>query len=68
MSFWEAVNQPRSADYGFTLPEIHVGPDGKGEGKIVTPAKISWNKDRGAIEITNYGTEPVRLTKVSVEK
>jgi len=68
MSFWEALNQPRSADYGFTLAEIHVGPDGKGEGKIVTPAKISWNKDRGAIEITNYGTEPVRLTKVSVEK
>jgi hypothetical protein len=68
MSYWEAVNKPRSADYEFTLAEIRLGPDGKGEGKIVTPAKITWNRERNAIEITNYGTEPVRLTKVSVDK
>jgi hypothetical protein len=40
--------------------------DGTGEGKIVTPAKISWNKETQSIEITNYGTEPVRLTRVEV--
>jgi hypothetical protein len=68
MSFWEIMNRPRSADYEFTLAEIHLGKDGKGEGKIVTPAKISWNKDRNAIEITNYGTEPVRLTQVTAEE
>jgi hypothetical protein len=62
------MNRPRSADYEFTLAEIRLGKDGKGEGKIVTPAKISWNKDRNAIEITNYGTEPVRLTQVTAEE
>jgi hypothetical protein len=67
MSFWEAVNHPRSADYGFTLAEIRLGKDGKGEGKIVSPAKVTWNRERGAIEITNYGTEPVRLTQVTSE-
>jgi hypothetical protein len=67
MSFWEAVNHPRSADYGFTLAEIRLGKDGKGAGKIVSPAKVTWNPERGAIEITNYGTEPVRLTQVTSE-
>jgi hypothetical protein len=68
MSFWEIMNRPRSAEYDFTLAEIHLNKDGKGEGKIVSPAKISWNKDKNAIEITNYGTEPVRLTQVTVEE
>lgn len=67
MSFWEALNRPRSADYEFTLAEIRLNKDGTGEGKIVTPAKISWNRETSAIEITNYGTEPVRLTKVELE-
>lgn len=67
MSFWEIMNRPRSADYEFTLAEIHLNKEGKGEGKIVTPAKVSWNREKGAIEITNYGTEPVRLTQVTVE-
>jgi hypothetical protein len=68
MSFWEAATRPRSADYAFTLAEIRLGKDGKGEGKIVSPAKISWNKETEAVEITNYGTEPVRLTRVEVEE
>lgn len=67
MSFWEIMNRPRSAEYEFTLAEIRINKDGKGEGKIVTPAKISWSKEKNAIEITNYGTEPVRLTQVNVE-
>jgi hypothetical protein len=67
MGFWEIMNRPRSAEYEFTLAEIRVGKDGKGEGKVVTPAKVTWNRERGAIEITNYGTEPVRLTQVTVE-
>jgi hypothetical protein len=68
MSFWEVMNRPRSSDYEFTLAEIHLDKNGKGEGKVVTPAKVTWNRERNAIEITNYGTEPVRLTQVSVEE
>jgi hypothetical protein len=68
MGFWEIMNRPRSTEYEFTLAEIRLNKDGKGEGKIVTPAKIVWNKEKNAIEITNYGTEPVRLTRVTVEE
>ena len=68
MSFWEAANQPRSADYAFTLAEIRLGADGKGEGKLVPAAKIDYDKATNTLEIENYSTEPVRLTQVEVEK
>jgi hypothetical protein len=66
MSFWEASNQPRSADYEFLLMEIRLDKDGKGEGKLVPLAQISYNEVSRTVEIENYGSEPVRLTKVEV--
>jgi hypothetical protein len=66
MSFWELRNDTRSTDYEFTLAEIRLGPDGKGEGKLVPAAKVSFNRDTRTIEIENYGIEPVRLSQVVV--
>lgn len=68
MSFWEAANQPRSADYAFTLAEVRLGPDGKGEGKLVPAAKIEYDQESKTLEIENYNSEPVRLTQVEVVK
>jgi hypothetical protein len=68
MSFLERSNQPRSADYEFTLVEIRLDKNGKGQGKYAVAAKITYNKDTRTIEIENYGIEPVRLTQVTVEK
>src|SRR6266481_1404791 len=34
MSFWELSTRPRSAEYEFTLAEIRLSKDGKGEGKL----------------------------------
>jgi hypothetical protein len=68
MSFWEAMNKPRSADYAFTLAEIRLRADGKGEGKLVPAAKIDFNSETNTLEVENYSNEPVRLTEVKVEK
>jgi len=67
MSFWELRNQPRSVQYDFTLAEIRLNKDGKGEGKLARAAKISWDPGTRTIEIENYAIEPVRLTEVRVE-
>src|SRR5260370_23732816 len=67
LSFWELRAQPRSVDYDFTLAEIRLTKDGKGEGKLATKAKIRWNQETRTVEIENYGIEPVRLTEVQVE-
>jgi hypothetical protein len=66
MSFWELWRRPRSADYEFTLAEIRLGPDGKGEGKLVTAAKVTWNEAARTVEVENYTFEPVRLNEVRV--
>lgn len=40
ITFWEAVNRPRTIDYPFTMIELHIGPDGKGEGKMSIATRI----------------------------
>ena len=68
MSFNEVRNSTRSSDYEFMLCEIRLGPDGKGEGKLATAAKISYDKAEKRVEIENYGQQPVRFTSVTVDK
>jgi hypothetical protein len=64
MSFWEAANRPRSADYDFTLVDIRFDPDGKGTGKLAVAAKVDYNEKTQTVEVENFGIEPVRLTEV----
>jgi hypothetical protein len=64
MSFWEAANRPRSADYDFTLIDIRFDPDGKGTGKLAVAAKVNYNEKTQTVEVEDFGIEPVRLTDV----
>jgi hypothetical protein len=66
MSMWELRNAGRSTDYEFSLAEIHLGKDGKGEGKAIPAAKLELDPDTGTLEIENYQREPVRLNEVTV--
>jgi hypothetical protein len=68
MTFYEVRNNTRSSEYEFMLCEIRLGPDGKGEGKLATAAKISFDRERRRMEIENYAQQPVRLTSVRVDK
>jgi hypothetical protein len=68
IGFAEARNQPRTIDYPFTLIEIHLSREGKGEGKMSLATKISYNKKENVLELENYSTEPVRLQNVKLEK
>jgi hypothetical protein len=64
ISFWEAVNRPRISDYPFTIVQLHVKPDGTGEGKLAVAAKVTGDEDTGMIEIENYDLQPVSLVEV----
>lgn len=68
IAFWEARNNPRSRDYEFTLAEIHLPKNGKGEGKLIPAAKLSYDKEKQTLEIENYQREPVRLNEIQVLK
>ncbi len=66
VGMWEAQNQGRSMDYQFSLAEIRLGADGKGQGKAISAAKLTFNKETKTLEIENYEREPVRLNQVTV--
>jgi hypothetical protein len=68
VSFFEARNNPRSRDYEFTLAEIRMPKEGKGQGKAIPAAKLTWDKQKNTLEIENYSREPVRLNEISVVK
>jgi hypothetical protein len=65
VSFREAANNTRSMQYQFTLVELHIDKSGKGDGKIVPAAKVTWDKDAKRIEIENYNALPVDLLQVT---
>lgn len=68
VSFSEVAKNARSLQYQVTLVELHIDRDGKGEGKLVPAAKISWDNARKAIEIENYSALPVDLLDVTSKK
>jgi len=68
VSFREAANNARSMEYQFTLIELHLDKSGKGEGKLVPAAKVSWDTKEKKIEIENYNALPVDLVNVTAKK
>ena len=68
VSFREAANDTRSMQYQFTLIEIRIDKNGKGEGKLVPAAKVSWDTKTKKIEIENYAALPVDLVNVTAKK
>jgi hypothetical protein len=68
ITFWEAANQPRSIDYPFTVIELHINPDGMGEGKMSLATKITADKENKLVVLENYATQPVLLQSVRRQK
>lgn len=67
IGFQEARNQPRTVDYPFTLIEMRVNKEGKGEGKMAVATKITFDKKEKRVELENYSSEPVRLNALEVK-
>jgi len=64
ISFWEAVNRPRTIDYPFTFIELHLDKNGEGEGKLALATKIDLSRDGKTIQLENYQTQPIMLNEV----
>ena len=68
MSFWEVRNQPRTVDYPFTIIEMRVDNEGRGEGKMSIATRINFDNKNKVVELEDYASEPVRLHQVRVTK
>ena len=63
VSFGAAASDSEAMDYPFTLIEMRMKPNDKGEGKMLAATSISTKN--GKLELENYGQEPVRLTSIT---
>ncbi len=66
ISFWEARNMGRSLDYPFTVIEMRVNGQGKGEGKMSVATRVIAAGNQIVLE--DYDAQPVLLTDVTQEK
>lgn len=64
MSFAERYAAGRSSWYEFMVGEVHFPAEGKGQGSLVTAARLRMKKDGKTLEIENFETLPVRLGEV----
>ena len=66
VSFGAAASDSRAMDYPFTIIEMRMKPNEKGEGKMLAATSVTTKN--GRIELENYGQEPVRLTSITEEQ
>lgn len=67
IGFQEVQSSARTLDYPFTLFEIRLNKNNEGEGKMAVGTKITFDKKRNTVELENYASEPVRLSKVTLK-
>jgi hypothetical protein len=66
IGFWEAVNQPRTVDYPFTIIQMRIGSDGKGTGTLSYAMRIRAYGN--IIELENFATSPIMLTDIEASR
>ena len=59
----ELTSNSASSKYRFTIAELHVDAQGKGEGTMTYAAKLGFSK-AGEWEIESYSAEPISLRNV----
>ena len=64
--FFETANRTRSLDYPYSVIEMRVDANGKGQGRIIAAGRMMEFGER--VEIENYSTTPIRLMQVKAGK
>jgi hypothetical protein len=65
--FWEASRSSRTLDYPFTIIELRLDGDGRGEGKMSIATRVIADKKNNTVVLENWGTQPVMLKDVRRE-
>jgi hypothetical protein len=66
IGFMEAVRNPRTTDYDFTFIVFDINEEeNEGQGVMAVGVKLKVDMEKKTLEVENYSSEPVRLTKVS---
>jgi hypothetical protein len=63
IGFREARNQSRTMDYPFTIVEIRLDKNDKGQGKILAGTRLLIDKNNHLV-LENYGQQPIRFNEI----
>jgi hypothetical protein len=66
--FWEVARGSRTTDYPFTIIELRLNGDGRGEGKMSIATRVLADKKKNEVVLENWGTQPVLLKDVRRER
>ena len=66
MSFREISRGTESSEYPVTIVEMRLDAKGEGHGRLSLATRIVGDADR--VELENYDTAPIRLTKIKAER
>lgn len=64
IGFWEATNRPRTIDYPFTILELRLDKDNRGEGKLLADTRLIFDRDSNTLQLEHYDIAPVRLNRI----
>jgi hypothetical protein len=67
MGFVEMARSARTRDYNVTLIQLDLNAEGQGEGLIMLGAEFTWDDAANQIVITNFASDPIRLTRVRLQ-
>jgi hypothetical protein len=67
IGFAEARNNTRTMDYPFTIVEIQLDKNDKGEGKILAGTQLYIDKNNQLV-LEHYGQQPVRFNEITKVK
>ena len=63
IGFREAAGNARTMDYPFTLVEIRLDREDRGQGKILLGTRLEIDKNNTLV-LENYGQQPVRFNEI----
>jgi len=61
---WKATGQPAAPGYPFTVVELRLNKQGRGEGKMSLAAKVTADVDAKTMTLENYAAAPVLINNV----
>ncbi len=64
VSFWERRDGGPTIEYPFTVVELRLAPNGRGEGKLSAVTRITADKVTKEVQLDNYTIAPVLLQNV----
>jgi hypothetical protein len=61
---WKATGHTAAPGYTFTVVELRLNKQGRGEGKMSLAAKVTADADAKAVTLENYAAAPVLINNV----